>query len=46
MDYLKEHHSPRQTESNYNLNVAACRLLKNLIPGLETTFIFENVSKL
>jgi len=45
MDYLKEHHWSRQTNDNHNLNVAACRLIMNLIPGLETTVIFESVSK-
>ncbi|XP_060857365.1 protein mahjong-like [Metopolophium dirhodum] len=42
MDYLKEHHSPRQTEDDHNLNVAVCRLIMNLIPGLETTVVFES----
>jgi len=45
MDYLKEHHWPRRTKDNHDLNVAACRLIMNLIPGLETTVVFESVSK-
>lgn len=44
MDYLKEHHWPRRTKDNHDLNVAACRLIMNLIPGLETTVVFESVS--
>ncbi|XP_008184180.1 DDB1- and CUL4-associated factor 1 isoform X1 [Acyrthosiphon pisum] len=42
MDYLKEHHWPRRTKDNHDLNVAACRLIMNLIPGLETTVVFES----
>jgi len=44
MDYLKEHHWPRRTKDNHDLNVVACRLIMNLIPGLETTVVFESVS--
>lgn len=45
-DYLKDNHWPRRTKDNYDLNVAACRLVMNLIPGLETTVVFESVSKI
>jgi len=44
MDYLKEHHWPRLTKDNHDLNVTACRLIMNLIPGLETTIVFKSVS--
>lgn len=44
MDYLKDNHWPRRTKDNHDLNVAACRLIMNLIPGLETTVVFESVS--
>jgi len=46
MDYLKEHHWPRRTKDNHDLNIAACRLIMNLIPGLETTVVFESVRKI
>lgn len=44
MDYLKDNHWPRRTKDNHDLNVAACRLIMNLIPGLETTVVFASVS--
>jgi len=45
MDYLKDNHWPRRSKDNHDLNVVACRLIMNLIPGLETTVVFESVSK-
>jgi len=45
MDYSIRHNWPKRTEGNYNLNVVACRLILNLIPGLETTVVFKSVSK-
>jgi len=44
MDYLKDTYWPRRIKDNLDLNVAACRLVINLIPGLETTVVFESVS--
>jgi len=46
MDYLKDNHWPRRNKDNHDLNVVACRLVMNLIPGLETTVVFESVSKI
>lgn len=46
MDYLKENHWPRRPKDNHDLNVAACRLIMNLLPGLELTVVFESVSKI
>lgn len=43
MEYLKDHW-PRRTKENYDLNVVACRLVLVLIPGLETTVVFDSVS--
>lgn len=43
MDYLKDHW-PRRPKDNHDLNVVACRLVLVLIPGLETTVVFESVS--
>lgn len=42
MDYLKDNHWPRRSKDNHDLNVAACRLIMNLIPGLETAVVFES----
>lgn len=45
MDYLKDNqHLQRRNKDNHDLNIAACRLIMNLIPGLETTVVFESVS--
>lgn len=45
MDYLKDNYWARRPKDNYELNVAACRLIMSLIPGLETTVVFESVTK-
>lgn len=37
---------PRRTVENNALNVISCRLMLNLIPGLETAIVFESVSKM
>ncbi|XP_050427113.1 protein mahjong isoform X2 [Adelges cooleyi] len=41
-DYLKENFWPRRPKDNRDLNVAACRLMNNILPGLETTVVFES----
>lgn len=46
MDYLNEYYWPRRTKDNRDLNILACRLVLNLVPGLETTVVFESVSKI
>lgn len=46
MDYLKDSYWARRPKDNYELNVAACRLIMSLIPGLETTVVFESVSQI
>ncbi|XP_025420180.1 protein mahjong isoform X4 [Sipha flava] len=43
-DYLKDGQLQRRTKDCLDLNVAASRLVINLIPGLETTVVFESPS--
>ncbi|XP_050525532.1 protein mahjong isoform X2 [Daktulosphaira vitifoliae] len=40
-DYLKENFWPRRPKDNRDLNIVACRLMNNILPGLETTVVFE-----
>eukprot|EP00102_Acyrthosiphon_pisum_P011409 XP_008180128.1 PREDICTED: protein mahjong-like [Acyrthosiphon pisum] len=42
MDYSIGPHWPRQINDEHDLNVAACRLILNIIPGLETTVVFKS----
>ncbi|VVC46308.1 Hypothetical protein CINCED_3A018660, partial [Cinara cedri] len=42
MVYLKDNYWARRPKDNHELNVTACRLMMSLIPGLETTVVFES----
>lgn len=46
MQYIRENYWPTRAEDSYDLNVAATRLLLNLLPGLEMSVVFESVSKM
>lgn len=47
MDYLRENYYSRQNiigKDVRKLNIAACRLMLDIMPGLETSAVFETVS--
>lgn len=45
-EYMRNNYWPRRLKDNYSLNIAACRLIMNLLPGLELTVVFESVREI
>lgn len=45
-EYMRSNYWPRRAKDNLALNIAACRLIMNLLPGLELTVVFESVREI